>query len=156
MWNGGARAIIIEDDRVLLVKQRHEGRDIWMLPGGTVDENEDSRQAAKREVKEETGLEVEIGKLIWHIEEVSARGQRFVNFFLAKKTGGELIVGKDPEMREEEQVIEEVRFVSKEEMQTFENIYPEALREELWEITKNNDIRDSYRMRKQTIKKGGE
>lgn len=79
---------------MLLVKQHHEGRDIWMVPGGMIEEGEGAMEAAAREVMEETGLVVEIGRLVWHVEEVSERGQRFVQFFLAKVTGGSLHLGR--------------------------------------------------------------
>lgn len=134
MWIGGVRVIILDEEkRVLMVRQHHEGRDIWMVPGGGVEEGETSFEAGAREVMEETGLEIEMGKLIWHVEEVSEkRGQRFVNFFLARLTGGTLELGKDPELSEENQVLREVRFMSKEELGSLEVLYPEYLKDELW------------------------
>ena len=89
MWTGGVRVIILDDEnRMLMVKQHHEDHDIWMVPGGGIEAGENAAEAAVREVKEETGLEIEAGPLVWHVEEVSDRGQRFVNFFLGKVTGG--------------------------------------------------------------------
>ena len=83
MWVGGARAIVLDDkDRMLMVKQHHEDHDIWMVPGGGIEDGESAAEAAVREVKEETGLDIEVGSLVWHVEEVSERGQRFVNFFM--------------------------------------------------------------------------
>ena len=89
MWIGGVRVIVMDDkNRMLMVCQHHEDRDIWMVPGGGIEEGESSLEAAVREVDEETGLDVKIEKLLWHVEEVSERGQRFVNFFLGRMTGG--------------------------------------------------------------------
>ena len=134
MWVGGVRVIILDErNQVLMVRQHHEGRDIWMVPGGGIEDGETSSQAGVREVREETGLDVKIGKLIWHVEEVSEeRGQRFVNFFLAEMEGGKLELGTDPEFSKDDQVLREVRFMSKEEMCHLEVLYPEYLKDELW------------------------
>ena len=80
MWTGGVRAIVLDDrKRMLLVRQHHDGKDIWMVPGGTIEEGESAADAALREVKEETNLDIGLDGLLWHVEEVSERGQRFVN-----------------------------------------------------------------------------
>jgi len=150
MWIGGARAIVLDDEkRVLMVKQRHEGRDIWMAPGGAIEDGENAKQAAIREVKEETGLDISVTKLLWHVEEVSEkRGQRFVNFFLAEVKGGNLCLGADPERDESEQVLRELRFVSREEILRMERLYPEYLRKELWDFL-SGDLAgyDAFKMR---------
>ena len=135
MWVGGVRAIILnEENKMLLVKQHHEGKDIWMVPGGGIEDNESSREAAVREVKEETGLDIEVEKLVWHVEEVSDRGQRFVDFFLGKVVGGVLELGEDPEFDEEGQVLREVKFMSREEIKAIKYLYPDYLRDEFWAI----------------------
>ena len=73
MWIGGVRVIVMDDkNRMLMVCQHHEDRDIWMVPGGGIEEGESSLEAAVREVDEETGLDVQIEKLLWHVEEVSS------------------------------------------------------------------------------------
>lgn len=134
MWIGGVRVIILDNEkRVLMVRQHHDGKDIWMVPGGGVEAGENSRDAGTREVLEETGLRVKMGKLVWHVEEVSEeRGHRFVNFFLAELTGGTLELGMDPEFDKEHQVLREVRFMSREELSQLEVLYPEYLKDELW------------------------
>ena len=139
MWVGGARAIILDEKkRVLMVRQRHEGRDIWMAPGGAIEDGEDAEQAVIREVREETGLDISVISLLWHVEEVSEkRGQRFVNFFLAEVTGGELKLGFDPERVETGQALREVKFISEHETRDTEAVYPEYLKDELWNIIAN-------------------
>ena len=135
MWTGGVRVIIPDEEgRILMVKQSHEGSDIWMAPGGGIEDGENSAEAAVREVFEETGLEIRIVRLLWHVEEVSEkRGQRFVNFFLGERTGGRLGLGTDPEFDGESQVLREVIFLSKKEILNLERVYPEYLKTELWE-----------------------
>lgn len=60
-----ATAVIIRDDKVLLVKRGNEpGYGLWSLPGGYVDRGEIVESAAAREVLEETGLKVDITRLL--------------------------------------------------------------------------------------------
>lgn len=133
MWIGGVRIVILDkDNRILMVKQHHEDKDIWMVPGGGIEEGESSMAAAVREMKEETGLDVEIDRLIWHTEEVSDRGQRFVNFFMGRIKGGMLELGEDPEFDRDHQVLREIKFMSREEIEAVEHLYPEYLRDEFW------------------------
>jgi 8-oxo-dGTP diphosphatase len=50
-------AIVIKDDKVLLVKRaNHPGKGLWAIPGGRVKLGETLKEAARREVKEETGV----------------------------------------------------------------------------------------------------
>jgi ADP-ribose pyrophosphatase YjhB (NUDIX family) len=150
MWTGGVRiAVCDEGGRVLLVRHHYEaeGRDVWMLPGGAIEDGETSRDAAIREALEETGLIVHVGRLFWHVEETSERGQRFVNFFMASIIGGKPELGEDPELGEG-QVLDNIAFFSREEIGAVENLYPEYLRDELWDEIENENATDIYRIRK--------
>ena len=50
-------AIVIRDDKVLLVKRRNPpSKGLWSIPGGCVELGETMKEAAEREVKEETGV----------------------------------------------------------------------------------------------------
>lgn len=151
MWVGGVRIIIPDEEkRVLMVCQHHENKDIWMVPGGGIEEGEDAVQAGVREVLEETGLEIEMGPLLWHVEEVSEeRGQRFVNFFMGRLTGGHMQLGMDPEFDDNHQVLREVRFMTKDELQAAENVYPEFMKDELWDILERDGfVHNAFKVRK--------
>ncbi len=66
-----ASAIIIQDGKLLLVQESHpDFYKKWNFPGGRVDEGEDFETAAKREAKEEAGVDVEVGRelLLMHTE----------------------------------------------------------------------------------------
>jgi len=67
----GVGAVIVNDDRVVLVKRAHEPlKGEWSLPGGSVEVGETLAQAVAREVREETGLVVRVGRLIEVLDRV--------------------------------------------------------------------------------------
>jgi nucleoside triphosphatase len=53
-----AYAVIVNDGKVLLLKSRHGGK--YCLPGGGIDAGERIEVALKREVREETGIEIDV------------------------------------------------------------------------------------------------
>jgi ADP-ribose pyrophosphatase YjhB (NUDIX family) len=91
-------AIITDDTgRLLLIKRGHEpeeGR--WSLPGGRVRPGESDPQALVREVHEETGLQVEPGRLIGEVERPAPGGAIFdIHDYAATVSGGLLAAGDD-------------------------------------------------------------
>lgn len=58
----GAGAVVISEGKVLLIKRRD--CEAWALPGGNVEAGETVAQTAIREVKEETGIEIELIRLV--------------------------------------------------------------------------------------------
>ncbi len=57
----GVAVIILREGRLLLVKRRGSYDGMWCIPCGHVEWDEDIRLCARRELKEETGLDVELG-----------------------------------------------------------------------------------------------
>jgi 8-oxo-dGTP diphosphatase len=61
----GVGAVVIEGNRVLLVKRANEPlKGEWSLPGGAVELGETLEAAIAREVREETGLSVDVGPMV--------------------------------------------------------------------------------------------
>ena len=63
---GGAAVLYVQDNAVALVKQYRYayGEELWEIPAGKLEEGEDAKLAAIRELKEETGLQVEDARLL--------------------------------------------------------------------------------------------
>lgn len=95
-----AQALIIDNGKVLLAK--HHDLTInevyWCMPGGGVEAGETPEQAAVRELKEETNLDIrivdKIGEL--HLPGVTQGYVKGVTF-LAEVIGGDIRLGHDPE-----------------------------------------------------------
>ena len=77
---------------MLLVRRANDpSRGLWSLPGGRVEAGETAREAAAREVYEETGLRVSVGELLCRVD----LGPYAVEDFAATVTGGSLRAGDD-------------------------------------------------------------
>ncbi len=92
----GTNVAIVASGRILLI--RHSWYGVWCLPGGTVEPGESVAEAAVREAREETGLEVELTRLVgvFSLPEWKGGGN-YVAVFVARPVGGELLRNTDYE-----------------------------------------------------------
>jgi 8-oxo-dGTP diphosphatase len=84
------------DGRLLLIQRgREPGKGLWAVPGGKVEWGEEMREAARREVEEETGLEVVVGEVVWVGEVIEESHHIVLVDFAGQVTGGMLQAGDD-------------------------------------------------------------
>src|ERR1035437_7609899 len=70
-------------DRLLLVAHRKGEHRYWLLPGGGVEMGETLVEAARREVREETGVDAAIGRLLIVCDAIEPGGRHLVNLVFA-------------------------------------------------------------------------
>ena len=108
IFNVRVTGILIEDNKILLAQQKVSDKRKWSLPGGRLERGETLSQGLIREMKEETGLDVEIVRMLY-LCDVAASSNTILHItFLLKRLGGELAL---PSNEFDENPIGEVKFV---------------------------------------------
>jgi ADP-ribose pyrophosphatase YjhB (NUDIX family) len=82
-------ALLDERRHVLLVRQSY-GRRWWALPGGEVEQGESAENAALREVKEETGLDLLIARPVGQYSLQRPSGRSVVYLYAAEHADGSM------------------------------------------------------------------
>jgi len=117
-------AVLIENNGKYLLGKRNKKnyQNFWIIPGGKVEWGENLEVAAKREIKEETNLEIDIVKFITWKEIINTKDDyhRYVFFFLGKLKDASKIDIQTPED------ISEARFFSVEEIKKLEPLAESA------------------------------
>ena len=89
-------AFVFDGDRVLVIQRaKPPGAGLWSVPGGKLEAGETLAQAVAREVREETGLVVEVGPLAAVVERMGADYHFIILDYLARVTGGTLAAASD-------------------------------------------------------------
>jgi 8-oxo-dGTP diphosphatase len=98
----GVGGVVVRDGRALIVKRSHEPRrGEWSIPGGTVEVGEALTEAVRRELLEETGLEVTIGPVLEMFDRIHRDSEGRVRYhfviidFLCHAVAGEAVAGSD-------------------------------------------------------------
>ena len=88
--------VCVEDDRILLLDQDTDGPRSWSLPGGKVAPGETLAEALVREMREETGVLVDVGRMLYLCDHVPADVVHIT--FEVRRVGGvmgDVVVGAD-------------------------------------------------------------
>lgn len=116
--------LLLKDDQVLLLKHKGLGESgyLWSPPGGGLQFGETVEKALVREFQEETGLMVSIREFLFVNEFISAPFHAVELFFRVEYQSGILQLGMDPELRNKEQILEECRYFSEQELDKMESV----------------------------------
>lgn len=100
--------VLIENNSLLIVKQKLSDKRNWSLPGGKLERGESLEEGIIREMKEETGLDVKVKRMLY-VCDVASSGYKLLHItFLLSKIGGELTL---PTNEFDDNPIDDVKFV---------------------------------------------
>ena len=88
MPNLAVNVAVLHEGKILLTQR--EDFETWILPSGGVEAGESLAQAALRETKEETGLDVELTRLVGIYSRLGGWSPGYMVLFAAKPVGGEI------------------------------------------------------------------
>jgi mutator protein MutT len=98
----GVGAVVVEGDAVVIVRRAREPlKGQWSVPGGAVELGETLGAAVAREVREETGLDVEVGPVVEVLDRIRVDEDGRPRFhyvlvdFVCRRVGGQLAAGSD-------------------------------------------------------------
>lgn len=100
--------VLLREDTILLVRQTVTSTRGWSLPGGRVETGELLSEAVVREMREETGLETKVRKLLYLCDKPDSTPPMMHITFLLEQTGGVITM---PTNEHDENPISDVRFV---------------------------------------------
>ena len=106
------------NDKILMINHRGVGQTdtFWCPPGGEVQFGETVPSALIREFREETGLDVAVGRMLFVNEFMRLPLHAVELFFEVSVVGGQMVVGSDPEMNDNEQVIQALKLMTFDEI----------------------------------------
>jgi len=135
-----AGAIVLQKDEILLVRYiNRSGKSYLAAPGGAVNTDESTNQAAVREVLEETGIEVKPSKVLI-VEDMLSKSHRIIKiWFLCQPIRGKLTKTQDAV----EEGIIEAGWYRRNQLNN-EIVYPDPLLKHKWDDFYNKNWQTLY------------
>ncbi|MFC1900272.1 NUDIX domain-containing protein [Chloroflexota bacterium] len=117
---GRAQCIVHRDNKILIVKHRHENDEWWCLPGGAIEEGETPAEAAVRELKEECNVD---GKIVRETGVVVYSSVDKAYTFEIDIGNQEPVMGTDPDYPQDKQVLVDVKWLALAEISERDRAY---------------------------------
>ncbi|WP_435606507.1 NUDIX domain-containing protein [Pseudomonas knackmussii] len=132
-----AAGLLVREQSILLVRHEADGDIYWIPPGGGFESQSDrsTRDTVKRECREETGLEVEVGPLVYVREFAEPLAGRFHMelFYRVDAWRGELSLDNLIGLGGDEHDIREVAWVARDDLTRLPSFYPAELLDDVWD-----------------------
>jgi len=124
-----ARAVLLHENRLLLVNAYKGRGDLWCAPGGGAEPHQSLPDTLAREVMEETGLTITVDApcLINEFHDPSGTFHQVEVFFRCRLIAGSL----DPAWEDPERIVTMRRWVTRDEMETLK-VRPTSLAAVAW------------------------
>jgi len=112
-YKDGAKCIVIRDSKILMIRQRRDGKEFYSPPGGGIEPGETPQQAAIRELWEECNVTGEIVKNLgtFHYPHVGTTGHSF-----QVDIGGQTPMLGPNLSEKEKQTLQEIRWMALDEI----------------------------------------
>jgi ADP-ribose pyrophosphatase len=107
-------AVVFKDERVLLVRRgQPPSKNLWAIPGGSVEIGETLQEAAEREILEETGIKIQAGEPVFTFDVIDRDGTGKIRFhYVIVDLAADYVTG-DPQAGDD---AAEARWVSAQEI----------------------------------------
>lgn len=116
-----ACGVCTQGNRVLLAKHNMgNGVFLWSPPGGGLEFGETAAQCLQREFLEETGIEIKVKRFLFVHEFFAPPLHGIELFFEVEALGGQISIGRDPEMAHNKQILQEIAYLD------FDSLQPTA------------------------------
>lgn len=142
-----ACGLCVHEGRLLLLNHASlSSGDFWAPPGGGIEFGETAEACIVREFKEETGLEVTVGRFLFACEFIKQPLHAVELFFEVTSFEGSLTLGTDPEAGQDFQILRELQFVPWPDIRKIESEHIHGIFNFVQEPAKIMDLRGYFKL----------